>query len=140
MNEDLSQASVGKFVFGSIVASIQMIDFDLCLSPTAMKNIIISNIQENLEFVVGGQKYQCPGILAEFLSPRVCLSHSVDPSISEYVVQNRCSNDEFQLFMSLVSGSTIGVTQANRDFFLSLYQEFGNPTVCSGLSNPLHFA
>jgi hypothetical protein len=63
------------------------------------------------------------------LSPRVGLSHSVDPSISEYVVQNRYSNDEFQLFLTLGSGSTIRVTQANLEFFLSLSREFGNSTL-----------
>jgi hypothetical protein len=103
-----------------------MTDFDVCLSSTAMKNIVIGKIQEGFEFFVGGRKHGCPCLLSEFLSPRICLSHSVDPSISEYVVQNRYSNDEFQLFMSLGSGSTIRVTKANLELFLCLSREFGN--------------
>jgi hypothetical protein len=127
-----------------------MTNFDVCLSSAGMKNIITNKIQENFEFVVGGQRSKCPGILAEFLSPRLCLSRSVDPSISEYVAPNRYSNDEFQLFLSLGSGSTIRVTKANLEFFLSLSREFGNSTldislmtvtvyVTSSVSRPLIF-
>jgi hypothetical protein len=71
-----------------------MSDFDVCLSSTAMQHIINNNIQENFEFVVGGQSSKCPGILAEFLSPRIFLAHSIDPSITEYIVQNPYSNGE----------------------------------------------
>jgi hypothetical protein len=59
------------------------------------------------------------------LSPRICLSHSVDASIAEYVVETSDSNDEFHLCMSLGSGSTMLVTTI-RDFFVSLSREFGN--------------
>jgi hypothetical protein len=103
-----------------------MADFDLCLSSAAIKNIIIGKIQEDFEFVVGGQGYKCPRIIAEFLSPRVSLSHWLDPSIAEYVVSTPDSNDEFKLFLSLASCSTIPVSKANLDFFLSLSRELGN--------------
>jgi hypothetical protein len=105
-----------------------MTAFDVCLSPAAMKNIN-NNIQENFVFIVGGQRHKCPRILAEILSPRLSLFHSVDPSITEYVVQNQDLNGEFHLFMSLGSGSTIRVTTANLEFFLSLSREFGNSTL-----------
>jgi hypothetical protein len=106
-----------------------MTDFDVCLSSRAIKNIVVDKIQENFEFVVGVERYKCAPIIAEFLSPRICLSHSVDPSIAEFIVQNPDFNDEFKLFLSLGSGSTIRVTKANRDFFVSLSREFGNSTL-----------
>jgi hypothetical protein len=65
-----------------------MTDFDVCLSSAAIKNIVTDNIQENLMFVVSGKGYNFPRIMAEFLSPRICLSHSVDPSIAKYVVES----------------------------------------------------
>jgi hypothetical protein len=106
-----------------------MTDFDVCLSSPAIKDIVVDKIQEDFEFVVGGERYKCAPIIAEFLSPRVGRSHSVDPSIAEFIVQKPDSNDEFRLFISLGSGSTIPVTKANLDFFLSLSQEFDNSTL-----------
>jgi hypothetical protein len=103
-----------------------MAGFEIRLSSAAIKNIVIHKIQEDFAFVVGGQSYQFPRIVAAFWSPRVCLSHSVDPSIAEYIVQNLDLTDQFYLFMSLGSGSTIPVTEDSLDFFLSLSRELGN--------------
>jgi hypothetical protein len=103
-----------------------MTDFDVCVSSAAIKNIVVDQIQEEFEFVVRGQRYKCPHIIAELLSPRVCLSHSVDQSIAEYFVEASDSNDQFQFFMPLGSGSRIRVAEANRDIFLCLSREFGN--------------
>jgi hypothetical protein len=80
-----------------------MIDFNGCLISSAIKNILIGHIQENFEFAVGCQVYKGPRILAKFLSPRFCLSHSVDSSIAEYIAQNSDLNYEFALFLSLGS-------------------------------------
>jgi hypothetical protein len=113
-------------VYRSIVGPIPMTDFDMCLSSAGIKNILIDKIQEDFEFVVGDQRYKLPHIFAEFLSRRVYLSHSVDPSIAEYVIETRDFNSEFKLFLSLGSGSTIRVTQTNLDSFLSLSREFDN--------------
>jgi hypothetical protein len=74
-----------------------------------MRNIVLDQIQENFVFVVGDQRYECPHIIAEFLSVRVCLSHSVDPSIAEYFFEMPDVNDQFQLFISLGCGSTIPI-------------------------------
>jgi hypothetical protein len=106
-----------------------MTDFDVCLSPAAITNIVLEQIQEDFQFVVGDQRYKCPRILAEFLSPRVCLSHSVDPSIAEYVFETSDSNEQFQFFLSLGSASRIRVSRANLDFFLCLSREFGNSSL-----------
>jgi hypothetical protein len=110
-----------------------MTAFGVCLSSAAIKNMVVNQIQEDFEFVVGGHGYKCARILAEFLSPRVCLSHSVDQSISEYVVEASDSNDQFKLFLSLGSGSAIPITKANLDFFLCLSREFGNSSVHNSL-------
>jgi hypothetical protein len=123
-----------EYVFGSI----PMTDFDVCLSSAAIKNIVLDQIQEDFDFIVGGKGYKCPRILAQFLSPRVCLSHSVDPSIAEYIVETRDLNDQFKLFMSLGSGSTIQVSEANLDFFVSLYRELSNQNLYISLIE--HFA
>jgi hypothetical protein len=47
--------------------SIQETAFGLCLSSDAIENIILDQIQEDFEFIGGGQRYKCPRILAKFL-------------------------------------------------------------------------
>jgi hypothetical protein len=76
--------------------------------------------------------------MAEFLSPRARLSHSVDPSIAEYIVQSPVPKDEFHLFISVSSGSTIGVTQANLDCLLSFSREFGSSSLHISLLEHFH--
>jgi hypothetical protein len=95
-----------------------MTDFDVCLSLAATKNIILVEIQETFVFVRGGQGYKCPRIVAEFFSPRFCLSHSVD-RFAEQIVQNPDSKNEFKLLCSNVSASMNEVAQLNLDWFLS---------------------
>jgi hypothetical protein len=90
-------------------------------------------MQEDITFVVGGKEYKYPRVTAGLLSPLVRLSHSVDLSITEYVIETPDLNGEFQLFMSLVTGSTIEITQSNRDFFVSLSREFGNSDLYASL-------
>jgi hypothetical protein len=101
-----------------------MTDFDVCLSSAAIRNIVLDQIQEDCEFVVSGQRYKCPRIIAEFLSARVCLSHSVDQLIAEYVIETSESKGQFHFYMSLGSGSTIPVTKTSFDSFLRLSREF----------------
>jgi hypothetical protein len=103
-----------------------MTDFDVCLSSAAIQTIVTDKIEGEFEFLFGSQKYNCPRMMAEFLSARVRLSHSVDPSIAEYFVETSDLNDEFQLFLSLGFGSTIRVTKDNLDFFVCLSRELGN--------------
>jgi hypothetical protein len=107
----------------SIVGSIPMSDFDLCGSSATIPNVVIDTIQDDTVFVVGDQGYDCPRLMAVFFC-RISLSRSVDASIAEYIVHNPNSNHRVHFFMSLGRGSTIPVTPADRDFFLSLSVEF----------------
>jgi hypothetical protein len=70
--------------------------------------------------------YGFPLIIADFFSRTVCLQRSIDPSITEYIVETKDVNGYFALFESLLEGSPIRVTGANRRFLLSLSHEFGN--------------
>jgi hypothetical protein len=58
----------------SIVNSIAMTDFYLYLGSAAMTNIVINNIQEDFEFVLGYEGYKFPRVMAEFLSSSLRLS------------------------------------------------------------------
>jgi hypothetical protein len=83
------------------------------LSVAAIQNVNIDNSQEDFVTFVGVKTYRFPAVIAQFLSPQVCLRHSVDPSVAEYVVETPDLNGEFDLFLSLGSSSTISATEAN---------------------------
>jgi hypothetical protein len=98
----------------------------LTLSSAGMQNVGLSDIQGEFVFVIGDTRHTCPRGIAQFLSPTVCLQHSADATIAEYVVETNDKSGQFQLFMSLGQGSSIQIPEANRDFFLSLSRELGN--------------
>jgi hypothetical protein len=81
-----------------------------------MKTAGINIIQENFVFIVDGHGYDCPMIFADFFSPNICLQHSVDPSITEFIVETNDMHVNFGLFKSSLEGITIRVTEANRRF------------------------
>jgi hypothetical protein len=83
-----------------------------------MKTVGINSIPENFVFIVDGHRYDCPTIFADFFSPNICLQHSVDPSITEFIVETKDMHANFELFKSLLEGATIRVTEANRTLLL----------------------
>jgi hypothetical protein len=101
-------------------------DFDVARSLKQMRTVGVNDIEDNFTFVVGGKTYDSSRIIAELVLPTACLGHSVDPSITNYIVETNDCNGNFELFQSLCTGSTIRVTEANRVFLLSLSREFGN--------------
>jgi hypothetical protein len=97
------------------------------------------NLSSRRMKTVGNNNGQdCPQIVAEFLSPNVCLRDSVDPSITEYIVETKGVSGYFELFMSLCVRSTIQVTEANHAFLLSLSRRFGNFDVSISILNYFH--
>jgi hypothetical protein len=108
------------------------------LRATAMKNIGIRNIEGDFVFIVGGERYACPRIIAEFLSSRISLLGSVDPSNSEYVVETEDLSKQFKFFLSLGQGSTVRVAHAAFRFLLRISSELGNSELCETLLDNSH--
>jgi hypothetical protein len=91
-----------------------------------------------LHFVVGGSRYDCPRIIADSFSPTVSLQHSVDPSITEYIVNTNDMNEYFDLFKSVWEGSAIRLPEANRPFLVSLSREFCDSDVSVSILKQFH--
>jgi hypothetical protein len=64
--------------------------------------------------------------------------HSVDASITEYMVETKDSNDQFKLFLSLGEGSAVQVEGENCPFFLSIAHELGNSDVFTRILDHCH--
>jgi hypothetical protein len=102
----------------------------MTLPLSKMKHPPISDIQDDFLFVVGGERYARPRIVAEFLSATISVITSVDYSTSEYIVGTEDLASQFQLFLSLWQGSTIRVGRSTCEFFLRLSSELGNLSLC----------
>jgi hypothetical protein len=87
-----------------IVIWKSQIGMTVTLSLSALKNIRILDTQQVFIFVVGDIRHHCSPIIAQFLSPQACLHLSVDPSMSEYVVETKSLNDEFHIYIFQSSG------------------------------------
>jgi hypothetical protein len=110
----------------------------LALSWSGMKNINVNDARPDFVFVVDGVRYDCPRLVAQFLSPTVCFLHSVDVSNPEYMIGTKDPNDQFQLFLSLGQGSSIQVASANYPFFLSVARELSNSDLYTRILNNCH--
>jgi hypothetical protein len=115
-----------------------MSSFDASLDLAVFKNVGVDDIQEAFVFIVDSQKYSCPRIIARLLSRRLLLQHSIDASISEYAVETKDLQNEFQIFMSLVGDGTIRLTPMNRPFLFSLSRELDNSDIFSSFLRCFH--
>jgi hypothetical protein len=64
--------------------------------------------------------------VANFLSPRISQRQAVDPSINEFYIETEDPNEQFEEFLSFGIGSTVGVTDSNLSFLVSLARELNN--------------
>jgi hypothetical protein len=79
------------------------------LSAALMQDLEVDNVQEDFVFRVGAGEYSCSRGLARVLSRRVSVQSSVDCSLSEYLVDPNDSTHKFELFMSVIEGSSIAL-------------------------------
>jgi hypothetical protein len=103
-----------------------MQSFDLKLTAEGMKNIPPTLLPNDFGFVVGSATYQCPRLVAIFLSPKIAKLYSLDPTIAEYWVETEDRHQQFSQFLSLGSGSGLVVNHENRCYLLSVARELEN--------------
>jgi hypothetical protein len=103
-----------------------MSNLEMKLSAEGMKNIPLELLQNDFAFVVGSKTYQCPRLIATFLSPKVARYCKQDPTISEYCLETEDRRNQFPDFLSLGYGSSIVVTEENRRYLLSVARELEN--------------
>jgi hypothetical protein len=109
----------------------------LKLSLTAKGLAILpSSIYKNdFTFMVGGHKYECPSIIAEFLSPAICRLRETDISLISYTVNTNDSTGEFLKFLSLGQGSTLSIDSSKHSFYYDVCEQLENSELLAVLMN-----
>jgi hypothetical protein len=77
-------------------------------------------------FIVGEFHYRCNSLLADFLSPRIADLHTLDAAISEFVIETKDPDADFEVFLSLADGKEVTVELSNFSFFVALSEELLN--------------
>jgi hypothetical protein len=98
-----------------------------------MANIAASKAENDFTFSVGGESYNCPWFVADFLSPRIGKLHSLDPTMNEFVIETEDPGHDFETFLRLGRGLEVEVNERNRRFLLSVSSELGNCELYSSL-------
>jgi hypothetical protein len=111
--------------------------FQAKLSAEGMKNLPVCKLDNDFQFIVGHERYPCSWIAADFLSPKICALHSVDPTVTEYVLELSDPDRQFNSFLELWQGSPLSVNDDNVRFFLELSRELQNRELYVSILN--HF-
>jgi hypothetical protein len=96
------------------------------LLANGMRNIAISRVDNDFDFVAGGNRSSCPWFVAAFLSPRIAQLHGLDPSICEFHVETKDHKQEFDKFLSFGWGLSVVIDDENVLVVRSIARELGN--------------
>jgi hypothetical protein len=83
-------------------------------------------VQSEFRFIVGSASYSCPILLAQLISPVISRLRFSDCSLNTFVIQTPDPSGSFPDVLALARSEPINVTEVNRDFLLSVFEELGN--------------
>jgi hypothetical protein len=107
---------------------------EIALSIDLFKQIPLHRYVNDFTFIVGSSLYDCPRIVADFLSPRICQLHSIDATANEFLIQTKDANREFANIIQLGLGQTVVVPDSAHVLYRSICAELANQEVIALLS------
>jgi hypothetical protein len=108
----------------------------LTLSARGLSYIEYPGELNDFEFIVGDDHHRCPWFVAAFLSHRIAELRAVDTTFCKSEIETEDSKGQFDRFLSLGRGATIGVSTDNLKFWESVSEELKNEdngsAICEG--------
>jgi hypothetical protein len=98
----------------------------ISLSSRSLVNMVGREGFTDFVFIVGESRYRCNSLLADFLSPRIADLHTSDAAVSEFVIETKDPDDDFEAFLSLGDGKEVTVESRHFSFFVELSEELLN--------------
>jgi hypothetical protein len=96
------------------------------LSANGMRNIVISKVENDFNFIVGDIRCSCPWFVAAFLSPKIAQLHALGPLICECQIDTQDDKQEFDQFRCLGLSRCFLLDENNLLFVHSIVRELGN--------------
>jgi hypothetical protein len=104
---------------------------NLRLSANGLKNIPPFEPGDMFHFLVGGETYDCPFVIAAFLSPKIARLRLIGKIQDELVINTQDENRLFDPFLSLGRGNELSVSVSAATFLTSVCGELGNVELLS---------
>jgi hypothetical protein len=98
----------------------------IALSTNGFKQIPFHQYVNDFTFIVDSCRYDCPRIVADFLSPRICDLHSTDPTAHEFSIQTQNPNNEFAKFLQFGFCQTVDVPGGEWPLYRYFASELAN--------------
>jgi len=76
----------------------------VCLSARCLRDVGVARLNVKFTFIVDGERYACPRVVAELLSPRIVRYLRLDPSLSSCGLRTRAGS--FPSYWRLGTGAT----------------------------------
>jgi Ras-related protein Rab-4B len=99
---------------------------EVCLSAKGMQNILNGFSDERFTFFVGSIEYNCPLMIAKFLSPRICKIQGSDCTNLTFRIETPDPSGYFSEVISLGEGHMIEISKEKGDFLQSVGRELWN--------------
>jgi hypothetical protein len=91
-----------------------------------MLNASIATIHRDFMSISGGRRYKCATAIARLLLTKIGFLHSIDLSVTEYIIEANNVKNLFPLFLSLIQRSLIQIETARLQALWSLSRELCN--------------
>lgn len=96
------------------------------LSSRGLSNPSTKALEKDFTFVVGKNEYKVPSILADFVSPKVAMIHSSDPSVDTYTIYIDDMDNKFERVIKLMYGEQIEITDVEATYLKVIGAHLGN--------------
>jgi hypothetical protein len=80
---------------------VRMATASFALSANGLAHIPFKESRNDFEFIVGDAIYRCPSLIADFLFPRIASLHSIDHTMTSFVIETADHDHKFAEFLSL---------------------------------------
>jgi hypothetical protein len=92
------------------------------LSARGLANVAVRDWSHDFMFIVGDHSYRCPSSVAQFLSPRVAMLHSIDDTIDEIRIDVEDGDELFGSVLEAAQCGGIAVSGERSDQFSCSFQ------------------
>ncbi|OHT01448.1 hypothetical protein TRFO_31779 [Tritrichomonas foetus] len=108
----------------------------ILLSSFGLRNITPVKFENDFRFIVGNNYYECPKILACFISPKISKLLSQDITLSEYTIKHNDENLEFRQIIDLLNGSPLLLeNEETNDYLMQIAVQLGNDEIIQKIMN-----
>jgi hypothetical protein len=99
----------------------------IALSSQGMRNLVLSQSEQDFVFTIGSMTFGCPLSVGLFLSTRLAGQFLADPTIREFQITTKDAERIFPKILQLGRGSSVEIAESEKPIFIGVCAELQNP-------------